>query len=54
MQTIKVMYATGIKEIPLTEETMRTMTSYFELKDGVFYFSDKKQREAINMIYEEK
>ncbi len=51
--TIKVEFATGIREIPLTPETMKTMTAYFELKDGVFRFSDKKQKEAIAKIYKD-
>ncbi len=48
-QTILVMYATGIKEIPLTEENMKTVTVYFELKDGVFYFSEAKQKKLLGI-----
>ncbi len=50
-QLIPVAFATGTRYVPLTKETMETMSKYFERKeDGVFYFSEKKQRAAFKSI----
>jgi hypothetical protein len=46
---IKVAFIDGIKEIPLTPETMKTMSNFFELKKGVFYFSKKKQKKFLKI-----
>lgn len=47
---ITVAYATGPREIPLTPDTMDTMTKFFEQReDGVFYFSNAKQRKALGL-----
>ncbi len=51
MQKIKVAFADGVKEIPLSPKTMETMTNFFELgTDGVFYFSAKKQKRFITKM----
>lgn len=51
-QTIKMQDVTGkIVEVPLTEETMDTMTRYFELKDGIYYFSRKKQKDYFKKVF---
>ena len=45
---ILVAFADGTRPLPLTAETMETMTRYFSLRaDGVFYYDDKKAKQYI-------
>lgn len=47
---IRVQFATGVREIPLTEEVMKTMTAYFDLEeDGVYRFSETKQKALLGI-----
>lgn len=44
---VKVAYVDGVRNIPLTAETMTTLSNFFVLKKGVYYFSPSKQKKFI-------
>lgn len=48
---VPVQYATGISIVPLTPETMNTLSAYFKYDaDGVYRFSEEKQKCMLDQI----
>lgn len=46
-QYVRVAFVEGIRKVLLDEQVMKTLTSFFELKEGVFYFSYAKQKQWL-------
>jgi len=52
---ILVAFIDGIRQVPLSDKkTMETITNFFELKNGVFYFSPKKKKKFIKIMLRKK